>query len=154
MEYSLPITIIGTLASVIGALIALFQARSADKSSKNAQSAMIIVQLSAVAERLKLSQEHIRDIIPSKINRRGFKFEPKITLIQQEFDMALSTLPSRGAGSSSRELLSQAQNILNTYHASLSTAPNLENWQELQKLVQDTVSDLSSVNYNAENEND
>lgn len=147
MDPSLLITIVGTGASLIGAGVAIIQARSAYKSSQDAKKAMTTVQLAAVAERLKSVQEHIRDVAPDKVSepKRGFKPIAKIDLIRREFDTALSVLPKTGVGGSARTLLSDAQTCLNDYGSSLPEDPKSEKWAELQRLVQDTISDLTAT---------
>ena len=168
MSLSLWLTGIGTFASVASMCVAIRQAKNAYKSSQDAKAAMATVQLSAVAERLKTAQEHIRDLAPSKVKQRGRQFEPKIDLIRQEFDTALSALPTVGVGSAARGLLVRAQGHLNTYQSLPKSEDGpqrealqaereklqaekeklQEEWQELQGLVQDAISDLRSTAFN------
>lgn len=145
LNWSLWVTVIGTLASIISMIVAIAQAKKAYTSSQNAKAAMATVQLSAVAERLKTAQEHIRDVSPDKVTLRGYKFAPKINSIRQEFDTALSALPKTGVGSQGREILVAAQGHLNNYHSSLPEDPNSSDWQNLQILVQDAISELKSI---------
>jgi hypothetical protein len=145
MTFSDWITLIGTVVTIVGMLVAIGQARSALRSSKVAKSAMTAVQLAAVAERLKSAQEHIRDVAPDKVSQRGFKVGNRIDLIRRAFDGALSVLPRAGMGSEARTQLTKAQSDLNNYQASLSEIPDPEMWQKLQVSVQDSVSDLTST---------
>lgn len=145
MDFPLWITVIGTVASLAGMVIAIGQARSAYRSSQIASAAMTTVQLAAVAERLKSAQEHIRDMAPDKLSLRGFKSGSRVDAIRQEFDTALSALPKTGMGSTARGQLVKAQSRLNSYSSSLSTEPNNFEWQNLQSLVQDTISDLTAT---------
>ncbi|MCF6431079.1 hypothetical protein [Leisingera sp. MMG026] len=144
LNWSLWITVVGTLASIISMIVAIAQAKKAYASSQNAKAAMATVQLAAVAERLKTAQEHIRDVSPDKVSLRGYKFAPKIDSMRQEFDTALSALPKVGVGSRGRELLVAAQGHLNSYHSSLPAEPNSSEWQNLQIFVQDAISELKS----------
>ncbi|AZV77701.1 hypothetical protein EBB79_07220 [Parasedimentitalea marina] len=145
MDFSSWITVIGTVASLASMAVAIRQARNAFKSSNDAKKAMATVQLAAVAERLKSAQEHIRDLAPDKVTERGFKSGSKIDSVRREFDTAMSALPTSGVGSSARVLLSNAQASLNEYYSSLHQEPNLDEWQTSQKLVQDTISNLTST---------
>lgn len=142
LDPSLAITLIGTTASIGSAIFAFVQSKGAREASQSARAAMTSVQLTAVSERLKSAQEHIRDITPQKANVRGFKGSPRIDSIRKEFDNVLSALPSIGPGSDSRKILSNAQKHLNEYEHSLETEPETSEWQELQSAVQDAVSTL------------
>lgn len=145
LNWPLWLTGVGTLASVLSMIVAFIQAQKAYKSSQDAKAAMATVQLAAVAERLKTAQEHIRDVSPDKVSLRGYKFAPKIDLLRQEFDTALSALPKVGVGSTARGLLVAAQGHLNIYNSSLPEQPGNSEWQNLQGLVQDTISELKST---------
>ncbi|WP_139194593.1 hypothetical protein [Roseovarius tolerans] len=165
VDLALWLTGVGTLASIASMIVAIKQAQKAYKANQSARAAMATVQLSAVAERLKTAQEHIRDVAPGKVKQRGRQFEPKIASIRQEFDTALGALPAVGAGSTARGLLVRAQGHLNTYQSLPKPKgdPQLENlpvepkkieveqeklreeWQALQGRVQDAISDLRST---------
>ncbi|SCD25501.1 putative membrane protein [Brucella inopinata] len=138
------ITISGAIITLISMAVSIRQAKSARKSSRDAMSAMAAVQLSAVGERLKSTQEHIRDVGPPKKQERGYKVGNRFDLIRREFDNALSALPKTGHGSTARRLLTQAQIKLNDYQESFHLEPDSETWRELQVLVQDTISELAS----------
>lgn len=143
MDYALGITIVGSVASLAGMGVSLHQAQSARKSSSEARTAMTTVQLAAVVERLKVAQNHIRAIAPDRVRQRGVKPSLVVDELRQEFDSALSSLPTKGPASSARKTLRNAQDSLNTYNTSLSVVPNQEEWQKLQGYVQDAMSDLS-----------
>ena len=138
------LTVIGVVVTLSSMTVSIRQAVSARKSSQAARSAMAVVQLAAVAERLKSAQEHIRDIAPDKTQARGYRVGNRFDLIRREFDNALSVLPKVGHGSIARGQLTKAQTELNDYQASFSTAPDPMKWRELQVLVQDTISELGS----------
>ena len=138
------ITIFGALVTIFSMAESIRQARKAKASSTNAWKAMAAVQLSAVGERLKSTQEHIRDVAPEKKLVRGFKVGNRFDLIRREFDTSLSVLPKKGHGSSAREQLTVAQIKLNEYQASFNLTPDQQKWRELQVLVQDTISELGS----------
>lgn len=138
------VTVIGVVVTLFSMTVSILQAGSARKSSQAARSAMAVVQLAAVGERLKSAQEHIRDIAPDKTQVRGYKVGNRFDLIRREFDNALSALPKVGHGSIAREQLTKAQTELNDYQASFPTKPDPTKWRELQVLVQDTISELGS----------
>lgn len=144
MTFSDWITAIGVVVTLISMSVSIRQAVSAQKSSQAARSAMAVVQLAAVGERLKSAQEHIRDIAPDKAQARGYKVGNRFDLIRREFDNALSALPKVGHGSAAREQLTKAQTELNDYQSSFSPTPDPTKWQALQVLVQDTISELGS----------
>lgn len=154
MDYSLGITIVGSIASLGGMVVSLHQAGSARKSSSEARAAMTTVQLAAVVERLKIAQNHIRAIAPDRVDRRGVKPSLVVDDLRQEFDSALSSLPTAGPASDARKMLGDAQKSLNTYNASLRDGANQEEWQKLQGYVQDAMSDLSAkaINLGENNE--
>lgn len=124
--------------------VTIHQTRSARKSSEAAKSAMAVVQLAAVGERLKSAQEHIRDIAPRKTQARGYNLGNRIDLIRREFDNALSALPKVGHGCEARKYLTEAQAELNHYEGSFSSVPDSTKWERLQILVQDAISELAS----------
>ncbi|MFE0235308.1 hypothetical protein ACFW0F_15310 [Brucella anthropi] len=138
------ITISGAVITLISMAVSIRQAKSARKSSRDAMSAMVAVQLSAVGERLKSTQEHIRDVAPAKKHVRGYKVGNRFDLVRREFDNALSALPKTGPGSAARRILTQAQIKLNDYQESFHLQPDPVTWGELQVLVQDTISELAS----------
>lgn len=138
------LTSLGVVVTLISMAVSMRQAASARQSSHAAKSAMAVVQLAAVGERLKSAQEHIRDIAPDKPQARGYKVGNRFDLIRREFDNALSALPRAGHGSLAREQLKKAQTELNDYQASFSAKPDATKWQALQVLVQDTISELGS----------
>jgi hypothetical protein len=148
MTFSDWITTIGVVVTLISMVVSIFQARSARKSSESAKTAMAAVQLAAVAERLKSAQEHIRDVAPDKAAQRGFKVGNRFDLIRREFDSALSALPKEGHGSQARAQLTSAQNELNTYQSTFASSPSQGNWQQVQILVQDTISELTATTSN------
>lgn len=119
MDYSLGITIAGSIASLVGMAVSLHQARSAQKSSSEARAAMTTVQLAAVVERLKTAQNHIRAIAPDRADRRGVKPSLVVDELRQEFDSALSSLPAAGPASGARKTLGDAQKVLTriTHHS-------------------------------------
>ena len=135
-------------------VITIAQARKAVKSSQTAVAAMTAVQSTAIAERLRAAQEHIREAAPSRITQRGAKPAKRIASIRLEFDNALSALPRDGKGGAAREQLARAQTQLNSYEASLTGTPNLISWETLQTLVQDTISDLTADAIRGFNKND
>lgn len=139
------LTAIGVIATVISMLVSVWQARSAYASSQVAKSAVTSVQLSAIAERLKSAQEHIRELAADKVSQRGFKVGNRFDLIRREFDTALNTLPKSGEGGEARIQIKNAQTELNIYQQSMSSDPDVETWQKLQTLVQDAISDLTSM---------
>ena len=136
------ITIIGSAITVISMAVSIRQAKSARKSSRDAMRAKVAVQLAALGERLKSTQEHIRDIAPSKAQVRGYDVGNRFDLILREFDNVLSALPKVGPGSAARKILTQAQTKLNDYEETFNFGPDSETWRELQVLVQDTISEL------------
>jgi hypothetical protein len=109
------VTALGVVVTLISMAVSIRQAASAQRSSNAAKSAMAVVQLAAVGERLKSAQEHIRDIAPEKAQARGYKVGNRFDLIRREFDNALSALPKAGHGSVAREQLTKAQTELNGY---------------------------------------
>lgn len=154
MDSSLWITIVGSIASLVGMGVSLHQANSAWDSSRKARAAMITVQLAGVAERLKAAQNHIRAIAPEKVGQRGVKPALVVDELRQEFDSALSSLSTTGPARSAREMLRNAQSSLNTYNASLGGEANQDEWQKLQSYVQDAMSDLSAKATNLGEENE
>ncbi|MGP6089462.1 hypothetical protein [Antarctobacter jejuensis] len=144
MDLLSTLSIGGSVASLVGMLVSLQQAKSARRASNEAKSVFVRVQLTSITERLKAAQEHIREIEPSKLGKRGFNPGAKVDLIRREFDTALSSLPKSGVGSASREVLFSAQAILNSYNSSISNTPSDTDWQKLQISVQNAISELSS----------
>ena len=138
------ITVIGVAVTLLSMAVSIHQAQRAQKSSQSARSAMAAIQLSAVGERLKSAQEHIRDVAPDKPRARGYKVGNRFDLIRREFDNALSALPKAGPGSVARGHLTKAQIELNEYQASFSSIPDTTKWGAIQVLVQDTISELAS----------
>ncbi|AYM60707.1 hypothetical protein [Agrobacterium fabrum] len=138
------ISIVSVAVTLASMVVSIREAKKAKKASQAAKSAVAVVQLAAVGERLKSTQEHIRDVAPEKKLIRGHKFGARFDLIRREFDNALSALPKAGHGSEAREQLTQAQAKLNNYQASFELGPDSGTWQELQVLVQDTISELGS----------
>lgn len=139
------LTAIGVAATVVSMLVSIWQARSAFASSQVARSAMTSVQISVIAERLKSAQEHIRELAADKVSQRGFKVGNRFDLIRREFDTVLNTLPKSGEGGEARIQIKNAQAELNIYQQSMSLNPDIETWQKLQTLVQDAISDLTSM---------
>lgn len=125
MIYSDWITLIGIIVTIIGVIVTIYQAKKAFKSSQEAKKALAIVEFAVVSARLKLAQEHTRNVAPEKVSSRGFKIGNRIDSIREEFDSALVSLPKNGKGSKVREQLDTAQSALNAYNNSLQTAPDL-----------------------------
>ena len=136
----------GAFASFVGMLVAFYQARSA----KNYRDEVISkIQVSSLAERLRNAQEYVFAISPQSLgtqtaNRRGSKIKSTVKRIRGEFDTVLSSLPESSTGHSGRERLSEAQEKLNIYVNSIEGVPDREAWENLQRLLQDTVSELKS----------
>lgn len=139
------IAIASALITIIAMIISIRQAWNAATSSKKAQSALQTVQLSAIAERLKSAQEHIRAIAPGSVLRRGFNASDSLALIRREFDTAMNALPRNGDGSTARDELGKAQKMLAKYEKTIAAEPDAEYWQAIQVHVQDAVSDLSGT---------
>lgn len=154
MDYALWITIVGSIASLVGMAVSLHQAGSARKSSSEAHAAMTTVQLAAVVERLKTAQNHIRAIAPDRLDQRGVKPPLVVDELRKEFDSALSSLPAAGPASGARKTLGDAQRSLNAYNASLKDGANQEEWQKLQAYVQDAMADLSAKAINVGEKNE
>lgn len=141
----------GAVASIVGMLLAFWQAHKAKASRQSAEAAVkdahaIVkqVQLAAILERLKNAQDHIREISPDRKAPRGFNYSLKIDAIRKEFDTALSSLPQQGSGEVARSNLKTAQFRLNQYSASLTNEPAAMEWQKLQNSVQDAISTLTT----------
>lgn len=144
MDLSDWITVIGVVVTLISMGVTILYAQSAGRSSRSANSALTAVQLSVIGERLKITQEHIRDVSPEKALVRGYKVGNRFDLIHREFDNALSALPKTGAGSEARAQLIKAQAELHDYQTSFPVSPDPAKWRALQILVQDTISELAS----------
>jgi len=145
MTVSDGITLAGTGVTLMGMAIAIWQAGSARKSSQDAQAAFDKVRLAGIADRLRSAQEHIRTLPPQSMNRRGAKIAVGIARIRQEFDSVLGALPKAGAGGKARTLVAAAQDSLNQYENSLGSQADQAAWQNLQRNVQDAISELTTA---------
>ena len=144
MTFSDAFTTIGVVVTLASTGVTIHQARKARTYSRSAEHARDAAQLNAVAERLKSAQDHIRDIAPEKLGRRGYDAGKRIDSIRREFDATLGALPRGGTAKQARNLLSLAQSHLNTYQSSVDHQPDKGAWEKLQVTLQDTISDLSS----------
>jgi hypothetical protein len=100
--------------------------------------------MTAIADRLKSAQDHIRDVAPEKLNKRGYDHGKRIDSIRRDFDASLNALPQGGLSEDARTRLKAAQATLNIYQKSLSGIPDQQAWERLQVETQDTIPELLS----------
>ena len=125
------------------AILSIFTNLIMSKSVFNSnQEASGRVTASAIVERLKSTQGHIRDIAPQKYNQRGFNPQNRIALIRADFDHALASMPNSGKYSKARDSLKRAQSQLNLYEQEVTTTSSTDTWEALQIKVQDTIEKL------------
>lgn len=136
------VTWIGTIITIIGTGITIWQAALA-RSYKN-QIRIDIRKLSILrsAERLRRALDFIRKL-PSKSSSvpRGAKPESLVEPVKECFDEVLGVLPVGGEDKDIREKVQEAQTHLTTYETALSTqqiSPELT--APIQRSVQEAVS--------------
>jgi len=146
------ITIIGTLVTLLGMGIAIWQTSQARSYKNQIQLDIRKINLSNIIESLKRAQDEIRRL-PTSIQSaiRGVKPSELIHKTREQFDIALGTLDSLGPDASVRTILVEAQSKLNAYEISWNAgSPNPQDVHELQAKMQDAVSTLSSTIYQME----
>lgn len=146
------ITIIGTVFTLLGTAITIWQTSQARAYKKQIKFDIRKINLSNLSERLKKAQDEIRRL-PTSLQGvpRGVKPKEIIQKIQEQFDIALSTLDASGPDAKVRLLLAEGQRNLNSYEISWnSEEPSAQNVHELQSKMQDAVSILSKTIYQIE----
>lgn len=146
------ITITGTLITVISMCVAIWQASQAKNYKEQIKFDIRKINLSGASERLKRAQDDIRRLpISSQSIDRGIKVGDLIHNIKSQFDFSLSILAPDGEDRDIREILTTAQNKLNSYEVSWSSdSPNAQDMNDLQSLVQDAISQSNSRIYQLE----
>jgi vacuolar-type H+-ATPase catalytic subunit A/Vma1 len=150
MTFSDWITALGVVVTLCSMLYTIWQAYLARRHKEEAQRVLQIVNLSAVAERLKNVQEYVREIAPEKLTQRGFQVGERIDKIRKEFDVCLGTLPAKGACQKAREKIGDAQTSLGKYEKSIAEKVDSELWYALRVELQDAISNLSDQSLNPE----
>lgn len=140
------ITLIGTVVTLLGMGITIWQAAQARNYRNEIKFDIRKINLSGVAERMRKAQDDIRKLPTSNSNtQRGVKANDLIQSIRSHFDFSLSALDASGPDGDIRNLLSTAQKNLNAYEVSSNAmTPSAQNVHELQVSVQDTISQANS----------
>ncbi|MGI3044326.1 hypothetical protein ACRTDM_21600 [Shewanella algae] len=143
------ITITGTLITIVSMFVAIWQASQAKDYKEQIKFDIRKINLSGSSERLKRAQDDIRRLPTSSQNiPRGTKVSDLIHNIKTQFDFSLSVLASDGEDKDIREILSEAQNKLNSYEVSWNAgSPSHQDVNDLQSLVQDAISQANSRIY-------
>lgn len=146
------VTIIGTLVTLLGMGITIWQALQVRKYRDQIKSDVRKINLTGVSERLKRAQEDIRRLPTSSQSiPRGVRPTELIRATREHFDLALGTLDANGPDRGTRSLLAVAQNSLNLYEISWNSGTiNPACAHELQEKIQDAVSQLGSTIYKLE----
>jgi len=146
------ITVIGTVVTLFGMLITIWQASQARSYKDQIKFDIRKINLSNVIDGLKRAQDEIRRL-PTSVQSvtRGVKPIELIHKAREQFDIALGTLDSVGPDAGVRTMLVEAQAKLNAYEISWNAGnPNPQNAHELQAKMQDAISILSSTIYQME----
>lgn len=146
------VTLIGTVVTLLGMAITIWQASQARDYKNQIKFDIRKINLANVTERLKRAQDEIRRLPTSgQAVPRGVRPIELIHKIREQFDLALGTLDSAGPDAGVRGLLVEGQANLNAYEISWNAgSPNPQDVHELQAKVQDAVSILSTTIFQIE----
>lgn len=141
MSISDTITIIGTIITVGSMAVTIYYAQKTKKYKEQIQFDIRKINLSNIVEKLKRTQDEIRNLPKNGTKKRGLKVEDIITTIKIHFDFVLNLLDSDGPDNDIREYLATAQNILNDYEDEyISGEIDGEKVLNLTKQLQDVIS--------------
>jgi hypothetical protein len=140
------ITLVGTIVTLLGMAITIWQAAQARSYKNQIKFDIRKINLSGAIERLKRAQDEIRRLPTSAVHiQRGVKPNDLIQNIKMHFDYALGILDAQGPDGDIRIQLSEAQSKLNLYESSWNAgSPNALNVHDLQSGVQDAISQANS----------
>ncbi|ENF6042363.1 MULTISPECIES: hypothetical protein [Citrobacter] len=146
------ITLIGTVVTLGGAGITIWQSKEARNYKNQLKFDVRKINLTNVSERLKRAQDEIRRL-PTSLQgiQRGTKPSDLIHKTKEYFDIALGTLDAKGPDADIRQLLVEAQKKLNSYETGWhSGTPNPQDVHDLQAKIQDAISAMNSTIYKME----
>ena len=143
------ITLIGTVVTLGGAGITIWQSKEARNYKNQLKFDVRKINLTNVSERLKRAQDEIRRL-PTSLQgiQRGTKPSDLIHKTKEYFDIALGTLDAKGPDADIRQLLVEAQKNL-TLTKQVGT-PNPQDVHDLQAKIQDAISAMNSTIYKME----
>ncbi|MBX8489304.1 hypothetical protein K5D42_05390 [Pseudomonas cichorii] len=146
------VTAIGTVVTLLGMLITIWQASAARNYKNQVRSDIRRINLVSVSGSLKRAQEEIRRLPTSnQVSLRGVRPSELIQKAREHFDSALGILDSTGPDANVRSLLGCAQKKLNSYEISWNSGqPKPQDVHELQTNLQDAVSELSNTIFKME----
>lgn len=146
------VTLTGTVVTLLGMVITIWQAKQARSYKNQIKFDIRKINLANVTDRLKRAQDEIRRLPTSaQAVQRGVRPIEFIHKIKEQFDIALGTLDASGPDAAVRGLLVQGQSHLNAYEISWNIGnPNPQDVHELQAKMQDAVSTLSRTIYQME----
>lgn len=146
------ITVAGTLVTLFGMGITIWQASEARNYKNQVKSDIRKINLVSVTDSIKRAQDEIRRL-PTSIQAlpRGVRPNEIIQKAREHFDNALGTLDLTGPDAAVRLLIGEAQKKLNSYDISWNSGkPNPQDVHELQANMQDAVSNLSTTIFQIE----
>lgn len=145
MSIDSQITLVGTIVTLLGMAVTIWQAAQARSYKKQIKFDIRKIHLSGASERLKRMQDDIRKLPTSTPVQRGIKKHNLLQNIRTHFDFALGVLDVKSPDGDIRKLLSEAQTKLNSYEVSWNkNLPNAQDVYDLQSRVQDAISEINS----------
>jgi hypothetical protein len=114
------LNIIAIIVTVVSMILTIRYANKAKKYKEQIQFDIRKINLTNIVEKLKRSQEEIRDLPKSKPIERGIKIKVIIKTLQKHFDFTLNLLDNDGLDSDIRIHIHNAQLSLNEYEKTFS----------------------------------
>lgn len=133
------ITLIGTLVTIGGASVSIWQASQARSYKRQISFDLRKISLNGAVEKMKRAQDEIRKLMNDK-QPRGIRRQDIDDKIREHFDFALGAIHCDGLDKDIRETLKSAQSDFNYYTAPASGTPDQQHAIELQQKVQDVIS--------------
>lgn len=109
------LNIVAIIVTVGSMIMTIIYANKAKKYKEQVQFDIRKINLTNIVEKLKRTQDSIRDLPKSKPIERGIKVNIIIKTLKTHFDFTLNLLDSDGFDKEVRSYISQAQESLNNY---------------------------------------